>query len=419
MEEKVEDAIRLIHDSPARVVLFVTGGASHLSSWLLSVPGASSTVLEHRVPYSQSSFLETVGAERASKIRSFASISAARVLAQAAYKRAVVLAPPGAKVFGVGVTCALASKEPKKGDHRALVATYSSTRVAEYELTLAKGHRSRWKEEILSSRLALQALLDHCGTTTSTTAHRSVEASKEKGDEAMLISHESSMCLVRELLVSGDVLHGPDVKEYTDPVDALLRGDIQFAEYTNRIVNRDATTANLIVPGSFNPLHTGHRELMVAAIARYPRKRPAFELSVTNPDKPSLEAKVVRERLAQFNSKDAVLLTRAPLFSLKANMFPNSVFVVGVDTAVRIVDPKYYGGQEGLIKALLELKSQGCSFLVAGRVEQERDGKQSGMYQTLQDIVIPVGFSNMFEAIPEQTFRVDISSSQLRARKSS
>ena len=72
---------------------------------------------------------------------------------------------------------------------------------------------------------------------------------------------------------------------------------------------------------------------------------PAFELSISNADKGQLETNVVVQRAKQFDSdgQNRLILTRdAPLFSQKAKLLPNTTFVVGYDTAVRLVDPKYY-----------------------------------------------------------------------------
>lgn len=55
---------------------------------------------------------------------------------------------------------------------------------------------------------------------------------------------------------------------------------------------------------------------------------------------------------------------QAPLYTLKAKLFPQSTFVVGYDTAVRLVDPKYYGGHTQMVVQFEELAYLGCSFLV-------------------------------------------------------
>ena len=55
---------------------------------------------------------------------------------------------------------------------------------------------------------------------------------------------------------------------------------------------------------------------------------------------------------------------QAPLYTLKARLFLKSMFVVGYDTAIRLVDPKYYGGHTGMLLQFSELAHNGCSFLV-------------------------------------------------------
>ena len=66
---------------------------------------------------------------------------------------------------------------------------------------------------------------------------------------------------------------------------------------------------------------------------------------------------------------------QAPLFTDKARLFPDSVFAVGYDTAVRLVAPKYYGGSnDGMVLAMAALHGARCRLLVAGRVADSSSG---------------------------------------------
>ena len=86
---------------------------------------------------------------------------------------------------------------------------------------------------------------------------------------------------------------------------------------------------------------------------------------------------------------------------------PGAAFVVGADTARRVVEPVYYGGEPAMRAALRELRSLGARFVVAGRLEH-------GRFLQLRDLQLPPEAAGLFEAIPATELRVDVSSTELR-----
>jgi Cytidylyltransferase-like len=172
------------------------------------------------------------------------------------------------------------------------------------------------------------------------------------------------------------------------------------------------TLPRLVLPGSFNPLHAGHIGLAAAA-ASLVGKAAAFELSICNADKPPLGLAEVRRRLSQFIWLAPLWLTRAPTFREKADLFPGATFAVGADTAERVLQHRFYQNSEASLAAALEhLRLRGCRFLIAGRLNA------GGRFVGRDDLGIPAGAGELFHAIPAQQFRLDVSSTEMRAAAS-
>lgn len=164
------DRARLIarmHASPGLAVLAVTGGGSQALADLLTVPGASRTVLEAVVPYSAAALGTFLG----DIPRQAASPETAAALAHVAYRRAMALHPtgrdgrPSEPLIGVSCTAALRSDRPKKGSHRLHVGVRDAAGARVSSLVLVKDVRDRLAEERLAADLLLNALARACNVS--------------------------------------------------------------------------------------------------------------------------------------------------------------------------------------------------------------------------------------------------------------
>jgi hypothetical protein len=192
-------------------------------------------------------------------------------------------------------------------------------------------------------------------------------------------------------------------------LDALYRQEAAwFRQDPDGTIRVGDARPAVVLPGSFNPLHHGHTTLADIAAQRL-GSPVTFELSIANVDKPELAPEEVRRRLGQFLNRHSVYISRAATFRDKAEIFPGAVFVIGADTAARLVHPRYYGDDPAeMIRALDEIAGFGCRFFVGGRVNA------AGRFEDVGSVAIPAGYRDLFHGLDEREFRVDVSSTELR-----
>ena len=189
----------------------------------------------------------------------------------------------GQAVIGVACTASLVSDTPKRGAHRCWVATQSAheTRLAHLELN--KGARSRAEEESVAADLVLATLFAAAGLEAAPLPLLTGEAV-----DSQITTPPS---LIREVW-SGERTH----------VWSLANGEI-----AGHIAVRPVG----LIPGSFNPVHAGHRELHKVA-QEILGGQVAFELAIVNATSRERAALAMRATIAPASCALAAQCTTPP-----------------------------------------------------------------------------------------------------------
>lgn len=204
------------------------------------------------------------------------------------------------------------------------------------------------------------------------------------------------------------VLRKPYLTSLQEAYDKLRTGQTKFFSvhpgellYENHIREESGESGISLYPGSFNPLHDGHRWIISEACKIRPGT--VVEISLRRWGKEDLSFEVLRDRLSQFKSLAPVLVTSEARMvgkiGLLAELLPNKprpVFHVGQDTLERMIEDYGEAGISGLA----------ATFVVYGR-------KLPGMeYRDLDSLGHK--FNNCIKGPSQPEYLFDISSTQIR-----
>ena len=394
--------IEALHATAHRMVFAFAGAGSEALHLLHAVAGSSRTVLGACDLYHPTALRDalveglTVTAptrrDRAEG-RVVANGGAVRTevadrLASAAHARALEIVrdddPPG-PVFGVGLTATLITDRPKRGDHRFHLSVADALGVRRVAVTLAKGARTRKEEEAQVTGWTLAAT----------------------GEAAGLLGWATPPTVPGDLVVTS-ATPSEAYRQFLDTPSsvAVLDRDGRLTVVDARARSRSgARLPSALVSGSFHPMHEGHRRLARAAEA-FLGVPVGYEMSLDNAEKASLDAEGAWQRSAQAHGDRAIVLTHDPLFVDKSERLPGTTWVVGVDTARRILERRFYESDAEMAASMARIRERGSRFLVAGR-------DVGGEYSVLSDLSIPAHCVDLFIELPH--FRDDSSSTKVRA----
>eukprot|EP00758_Cryptobia_borreli_P004851 Tbor_TRINITY_DN4615_c0_g1::TRINITY_DN4615_c0_g1_i1::g.14912::m.14912 len=398
--------IEEIHASKYKFGMIVTGAGSSSIAALMAVPGCSNTLLDAHIPYSF---------DRSEKILDYqpsqcVCAEVGRQLSQHAYFQSIQVNSNihPETIVGLGLTAAIKTSRIRKGKDQMFLSCWSYNRVTDYELQLPSDTDREGQERLIAASI-IKSMADFC--------HIDIPDAKisEWGikDVNMKVFENwgSPLRMIHTPLEKNIVLYN---------THGEVRADMP--PFSQETMNHETTTY-LIFPGTFEPLHWGHTELERVACniisKKYPTKRiqVTYEISLTRADKENItEEKEIEKKVSQFiEMNKRVIVTNAKLFVEKAKMFPNHIFILGYDTAKRVVDAKYYGGsREEMINKINEIRDCGCSFVVGGR----KEGESWKDFENNKD-EMPESIRDLFLGIPEEDFRIDISSTEIREKRTS
>ena len=381
IDAAIDTAVAALHNRPPRLYATCTGAGAGLLGMLWRTAGASRTLLGFEFPYDARVFQNAIGRTPAS----YCSDDAALSLAVCSYfkgQRALVeqgdLTTP---VIGLGLTAAVSTDRTRRGADRVHIAVRTESSAFVVSTQFDNSQLTRSDEGTLCDLIALNAVFHCAGMDQLPFDARHSTSDTVMADGAIKPSY---------LATAIDPSSLPVLLRPEGAVDTMATIDF-----------RDA----IIFPGSFAPLHYGH-DAIADWVQTATGKSVIFELAAVNADKSTIALTDLAERAAQFRGRWPVIITTgAPLFVDKARHYPGCDFIVGVDTAARLLDAKYYRGEDEYTEVFHLFTALNTRFYVCDRL-------QDGELSTVDQLEIPAGARGMFLRVPR---RVDVSSTALRA----
>jgi len=350
--------------------VIATGGGAGLQQQLWEVPGSSAYLSGASFPYAMEETEELLGF----KPESFCSREAAIDLASVAYMKAFRFG--GKNPVGLALTASVASEREHRGEHRvfACVITNEQVRTCKYVLKKGVGSHQRHLDGALCDDLGFFMLLDTLGLNQS-------DFNLPPYEDAAVQAYE---------------------RFFAHPF---------FAANGKRFAGISNAENYALMPGSFNPPHEGHFGLADSFKNTY-GKNVVFEIGTNPPHKKAPTVQELLQRAKMLKGRDTFFSVDMPMYIEKTRAYPGTPLIMGADTLLRILDPKWGVDARMMFN---EMASYNTKIYVAQRMV---DGKFIGWSDINNAIGALPELDNFDEIINKVLFnlpgRWDISSTELR-----
>lgn len=353
-----------------------SGVGSKVQSELWMVPGTSAFLVGSAFTYSTDDTDEFLGF----KPSGYCNREEALQLAMEAFMRARRHSLSGSakragRPVGLAITGSAASIKgaPHRGDHRVHVALVDDHGALHEMVTLKKdsGEEARAGDDGVASSIAYMMLVR---------------------------SRADALDVEREVVVTDQELRSIFFKH-----PYFSQSGARFAEA------RDVST---FFPGSFHPLHEGHQ--LMAAETEEHGDPVAYMICADSVHKTPLSVPEMLSRAAQFRLErldgncGRVLFTQGdPLFVNKFKANPGSKFLMGVDTFIRMLDPKWGPARAEVLESI---KHNQIHVQVSDRVQGGITTRAADAIRQLVPI-LQRGSFDILDQLPP-----DVSSTELRLK---